>query len=52
MIMHNGNHGDDIVVTHQDGEGITPLHLACIQNRQNLAMILMNRWSIILITSS
>ena len=29
----------------QDGEGITPLHLACIQNRQNLAMILMNRWN-------
>ena len=52
MIMHNGNHGDDVMVTHQDGEGITPLHLACIQNRQNLAMILMNRWSIILITSS
>ena len=31
---------------HQDGEGITPLHLACIQNRQNLAMILMTRWTI------
>ena len=27
----------------QDGEGLTPLHLACMHNRQNLAMILMNR---------
>ena len=27
----------------QDGDGITPLHLACMENRQNLAMILMSR---------
>ena len=27
----------------QDGDGLTPLHLACMENRQSLAMILMSR---------
>ena len=27
----------------QDGDGVTPLHLACMENRQNLTMILMSR---------
>ena len=33
----------DLVCVEQDGDGITPLHLACMENRQNLAMILMSR---------
>lgn len=27
----------------QDGDGLTPLHLACLENRQNLALILLAR---------